>query len=50
MTMYYNSRRYVREVTHLSDFSGRYSVHRTFAYRGIPDEWASLITYTIRSR
>lgn len=42
---YFNGIKYKRRTRRLERPGGRYSI--TFAYRGIPDEWPAVISYTI---
>jgi hypothetical protein len=44
--MYFNGKRYVRQVRATRDFAGRRRETRiTFAYRGITAEWPAVIHY-----
>jgi hypothetical protein len=48
---YYNGKRYMRRVRTASPWcnpGSKLHTFITFAYRGVPDEWPVLISYTIR--
>lgn len=46
---YYNGKRYMRRIRTTETWGYVKSrVYVTFAYRGVPDEWPVIISYTIR--